>query len=512
MRIFLFWPTYYSKQIKHVPDFLARFREKGHEIVYWVGNNRREAEDCGYEGFFHEYQSCVKNVLPPQFNRSIVKPLGEQALNDLSCEELMTLGMLSRRFDGMTINERKSLYHELVEFWAGVIKEVKPDVFIFSAIPHVVYDHVIYSLAKKQGKKIILVEPSLIKDRMLIYRDTFVKNHMLCQRININYSKNFSAEDLSKDIQEYYKSQSNPILAEKPIYMKRTGREFKSPGLVLGEKLFLIARNFRLNGWKEFWKSYVENYEHFLDSFYFFLKTSLCNIRKEYLSLQTVPNLEEPFIYFALHRQPEKSTNPQGGVYDDQILALRTLRAALPANWSIYVKEHPLQWRLNKAGKLGKIRGNLQYSDYRFPGFYKKIATITNTFLVPINTESAVLIEKSKAVATITGKAGLEAMLRKKPVLIFGRTWYQEAPGVFRVNDVESARKALRAIKEQFVFHDQDVVNFLKSFDEATFHGYNEDNYGPMISKLSHVENMETLIGVIMASLDEMEEGKNIKQ
>ena len=46
------------------------------------------------------------------------------------------------------------------------------------------------------------------------------------------------------------------------------------------------------------------------------------------------------------------------------------------------------------------------------------------------------LIEKAYAVTTLTGTAGWEAMLLRKPVFIGGNIFFDNAPGVVKVKDI----------------------------------------------------------------------------
>ena len=52
--------------------------------------------------------------------------------------------------------------------------------------------------------------------------------------------------------------------------------------------------------------------------------------------------------------------------------------------------------------------------------------------MAPLEEESSKLIGNSQFVSTISGTAGWEAISTGKPVLIFGKTWYQNFEGVFK--------------------------------------------------------------------------------
>ena len=63
-------------------------------------------------------------------------------------------------------------------------------------------------------------------------------------------------------------------------------------------------------------------------------------LKKTYDRLCSDPDLSQPYIYVALHYQPEQTTSPSGGVYVHQDLMVGLLASHLPSGWKIYVKEH----------------------------------------------------------------------------------------------------------------------------------------------------------------------------
>lgn len=128
------------------------------------------------------------------------------------------------------------------------------------------------------------------------------------------------------------------------------------------------------------------------------------------------PNLDEKYVYFPLHFQPEMTTQAQcNQIFLNQALVIEKLATMLPDDWKIYVKENPIQ-----------------YETCRSQAFYNRLKAIPNLHIVPITTNTFQLTQHSQFVATITGTAGWEALKNAKPVLVFGNTWYENLPGAFK--------------------------------------------------------------------------------
>ncbi|WP_422073072.1 hypothetical protein [Tranquillimonas rosea] len=133
-------------------------------------------------------------------------------------------------------------------------------------------------------------------------------------------------------------------------------------------------------------------------------------------------DLPADYVYVPLHYEPERTTNPDGGVFHDQIRALSVLRALLPDDIGIVVKEHPSQLSAAMRGFLG-----------RSPGFYRVIRQIEGLHISPNETPSTALITNARATAAITGTAVIESACLGRPGLIFGHPWFEGCPNVHRV-------------------------------------------------------------------------------
>ena len=147
-----------------------------------------------------------------------------------------------------------------------------------------------------------------------------------------------------------------------------------------------------------------------------------------------------------------------------------------------------------------KLRGS-DYFSYRYRGYYKAMAALHNVRIVPINTDNFYLIDKSQCVATVNGTTNWEAVLRGKPSLVFGYAWYREAPGVFKVNNAEACKVALKEIIDGRVqVARQDIINYLFSFDKASIRAYTDEYFLP-VTTVSIEESVQNYTRVILNEL-----------
>jgi hypothetical protein len=144
----------------------------------------------------------------------------------------------------------------------------------------------------------------------------------------------------------------------------------------------------------------------------------------------TRPEEGRPYVYLPLHLQPEATTLPLGGVYQDQSIVIETLVRGLPEDWLLVIKENPKQ-RFDK----------------RQAHFYRSLSAHDSVRLVSRREDSFALSLAAEAVATVTGTAGWEALCLGRHALLFGPGFYECAAGATRVRSVEDVRGALDSIQ-----------------------------------------------------------------
>lgn len=191
------------------------------------------------------------------------------------------------------------------------------------------------------------------------------------------------------------------------------------------------------------------------------------------------PNYNEHYFFLPLHYQPELTTCPLAGEYVNQNLIIELLDYYLPKNILLYIKEHPKQTIVARSTE-----------------FYRKYSEYERVRFITTDTNSIELTDNSIAVVTCTGTAGQEALIRRKPVIIFGNTFYQFCPNCFAVKSKDEVQKAISTILSGVVFSDSDISSFFQMIYDYTYNICIDSNWANEI-KLTKKENNESIIKII---------------
>ncbi|HXG87658.1 MAG TPA: hypothetical protein VNJ02_04915 [Vicinamibacterales bacterium] len=215
---------------------------------------------------------------------------------------------------------------------------------------------------------------------------------------------------------------------------------------------------------------------------------------KSYTRVSSIVSLDVPFVYVPLHFQPERTTSSLGGVFADQYLLVDLIARSMPEGWKVYVKEHPSQFYPPFAGERS-----------RHQDLYRDLAQIPRVHLVSLSVSTFELIDRSRAVATVTGTAGWEAVLRGRPALVVGNPWYRYCDGVFSVSTESSLRAALTQIEDGYTPDPRKVRLFVKVLTERCVRaslGYNTPDELELGFTLT--ENVDRVVTVLERYWDRM--------
>ena len=121
---------------------------------------------------------------------------------------------------------------------------------------------------------------------------------------------------------------------------------------------------------------------------------------------------------------------------------------------------------------------------------------MANVELAPLTWTSFELIDSAKASATVSGTVGWESVVRGKPALLFGHSWYRDCKGVFVTHTIEDCRAAIQQIQKGFKVNSNDVKCFAHVMESSSVRGYIDKLYAKM-NIISPEENVENLAKAI---------------
>ncbi len=450
-------------------DFCASLGFKRHHFASLSEEN---------QPWFHS--SDCSNGVYAGVDHTALLPLDEEIIESMrDCEALFMYMMIRKEYArNISYARRKNLYLLHLRFWNDFLIKNNINVFFSSILPHEMPDHIIYCLCKLKGIPTIFNHATPMWDTAFLQDDIEQSAIQIKERLDELNIENSECV-LSDELEEYYIKQTQPIgegaiiFPDKPRsrFSKFASRILLAPGALLHwiPTLFSAAT----------WARRVSKVQSA------WMQTRL---RKQYDSLAVEPDYNQKYIYFPLQFQPECSTCPMAGAFVDQHISMHLLSQSIPNDVLIYVKEHPRQRKEGIAGRSLEL--------------YPELASMPNVRLMKHESNTFKLREDCCAVATGTGTAGLEALFREKPVLLFGHTFFQHAPGVFQIRTSTDCAKASKAIFEDGKKPKlPEVRRFLKAVEDTRMHASIAEWYLENMTKLSVEQSTQVFTDALVKRL-----------
>ena len=114
---------------------------------------------------------------------------------------------------------------------------------------------------------------------------------------------------------------------------------------------------------------------------------------------------------------------------------------------------------------------------YKDSKYWKKIFNYKDLELIDYNANIYDVIDNSLMVVTTCSTAAIESVIRGKPVLLFGNTWYSKCDGIFKINNFEECIKAISEIKSGFKPDTKKVKKYLDSVAKSCSKGIIHDKF-----------------------------------
>ena len=320
---------------------------------------------------------------------------------------------------------REAYFHNLVMYFLKYVSINKPDIFFGIENPHSHAQYLLFEICT------YLKIPSYKFSNWVFNPLLIIENINTGERFEYN-NRNIS-DALKLRLQNSFKNYISDLTKNKYSYEiyymreQRNGRKFIRRIKTfftsqIKKEIKEVRHNLGLLLTKKI--SYINPYQ-----LNYFTRLKIKTKRKKQLINSYKKNIQKmdynkKYIYFPLHYEPERTSNPDGGIFHDQLKALINLRNIVPGDIQIVVKEHPTQFNPSFKGTLG--RSSL---------FYDLVRNILNVKLISVDENSIKLILNSEFVATLTGTVAIEASILGKNTLYFGNPWYRGLPNTFDISN-----------------------------------------------------------------------------
>lgn len=430
--------------------------------VMWLGDDRnfekaREVfgEDvCSMLEFVH-YQERINNFQYDSENIEFFSSENYLRAKDRCIKMMDRLDL----FGSFARQDREIIFNKLAIWILKKIEDSKPDALVMAEMAHSHAQYLVYEICQFKDIKIVKFNNLMLAP--LLYLQDLKTGVRLKKDFDIDLSL---SEKLKDNIKKYVKNVTEVDSKVFELdYMKKQKASIKPINKV---------NTFLKSGWKELIKEIVFQYKvAFKDEYYPYnpykfgpiTRHKIKKLRKKNLFKEQNKNkdnflLKDKYAFFGLHFEPERTTNPDGGRFHDQALAIISLRKFLPKDFKILVKEHPSQFYHQDRGSRG-----------RSPLFYNFIKNIKEVSFLGSEENTRDLINNAELVATISGSVALEAALLKKQSIIFGDSWFNNCPNVTTWHE----NLNYETFSNNNIYGKKDILDFLlKELDNYCVPGF----------------------------------------
>lgn len=418
-----------------------------------VWNNRNLVYEMPKnEGEFHsKYDLCIKKILN-DINTHIL------------AERLFRRGNRGSHFNSL-INIEIITWNSLF-----ILSNCKINKVIFCAKPHNIVQWILAKVSEILNIPVLYPQISLLRNRFKLFQHTLKhKNIKLLKNTNFNEKRMILEIDsfIKETRGSFEKIKNAPRIK---ILNDKYNREF----FKVSEEIKFFLKNFSL---KNPFKFIIDRPNKLTDAF---KKKRLLNLHRKIEIKKNKIVENKKILSLFLHSQPERSTMPDGDIYSQQWLIVRSLsRIAKKYNFVIYIKENPATFR------------DRFESRYRSEFFYNSINKIENVFLADLDFNSFELIDLSFATASITGSCIVESIIRGIPTLTFSLENFGNCKGIYQILNFDDLRKIVPILlKKDYKINQVNVRNYLLNLYKNT-----------ISRKPGTVINKETLEALVKARI-----------
>jgi len=386
--------------------------------------------------FFHDHikkgSKSDRDYLD-SFEKKYGVNLWQLALNDRTLNH-------HNEFYNFTSDEVLSILTQECKLFEKILTKTKPDFFLTQ---ETVFQpqHLFHLMCKSLGIKVLMLNHANFEKLCYVAEERheldYVHNLDDIKGEDRSFEKLLNrlyAADFSKQISDFYYSDRN-LVSKKfksayDYFIASSNTNLKTHYSYYGRTKTRVFFNYLFAKWKK------QRRESFINS-----------------SFVKNPDYERRFIYVPLHQEPERSLLIAAPFFTNQVETIRHIAKSIPANFLLYVKEHPTQ---------GPAR------DWRPISIYKEIMNIPNVVLIHPKVDSKKLLEKCAIVISTGGTSCFEAAFYQKPSITLTKMGYGLLPCIETVTSITELSDAITRSLEKKV-KASDLDKYISLLEKNSF-------------------------------------------
>ena len=333
-----------------------------------------------------------------------------------------------------TAAERDLVKH--FKFWENYLRNNQVDV-IFGAQERFI-DMVPRIIGSEFGATQLAYKQNMFPGTFIVVKDPIGRWHTLNNYWKKNKNRKLTASEL-KRVKKYINTTTKKKL------VAPGNQVFIAPQLN-DLRLFLVSL---YNNWKH------EKFRNPYANLYHIGKEQTLRVLRKPLSqiFTEKPKLKEKYLYFPLTRSGDAQILLRAPQYYNQLELVKTVSRYVPAGYKLYVKQHP----------TGEGEFNLRDLN--------EMRKIPNVRLIDTYANTHEIVKNASAIITINSNTGIEAMLHKKPTILFGNVYYDISNMFIKVRDFYDLPKAIdKALNMKF--NNEEIQKLVNALLESTHKGH----------------------------------------
>jgi hypothetical protein len=318
-----------------------------------------------------------------------------------------------------THQQRLSVLKKLVSFWGNIMDKYKPS-YVMNEVVALEISEVLLIEAKKRGIEYLATGAFAFDNSFFFHTTPYTsevqdqlnsvmptEEHKLIARNYINKIRSGAVENPHIKVLRKSKDISNLL------------NKIKSLTIQVLRTLYVKNKTIRQI-------CYYESFSYFFDEINYYINYILRS--NAYDKLEDI-NKDTEVVFYPLHFEPEATLFYLSPFCDNQFALIENVLKCMKEDQVLVIKEHPAQAGFLMQKQFRKLKT-------RFP----------NVKYLKADISSSIVINRANYIFTLVSTAGFEAMCIDKPVIVFGKVYYNAYSGVNYCTTFEEVYNLLRGL------------------------------------------------------------------